>query len=1722
MPQRAPTQEDEQIDALAALLPEGGEGAAPPRAEGAAPATVGATAATRKVSQGDWERLADLFPAREPTMLEKASIAAGRAVADLAKYPEIAAEATGISADTIKRHTPAIASMAEWGRNLQRAADEAEDPRLAAQDLGSQLARGVGSMLPLAAAAPLGGAAGQLIGRGGAIAAQVGSSLASALTGAAQTAVPMYEDVLAETGDPDKAWAAFALGHGIGATEAVGLGRILGRIDRAGAGSLKKALTRLAVEASEEALQEYVQTFAQDAAEAKLTGKELNLVRELQASGEGALVGALLGGGVSGGIEGLGAARGALGRKGGRGGRQGPGQPTDVPRKPADQGGKSIEQISREARALPAGVSGESPGQPRLRSETSVGGEPAPSAQSAAAGTEQEAPTRSPEEAAQALLAGEELPLAEMTPEVVQHAIRLRDEAPPEGSPDAAGPAPAPEAQAEGLQAEQEPATSAAAPGELTERRKGALELRPEDIEAEEGLKEVAKRVPRAVAGDIAPMLVKEADEDPKTGLMNARADEEWSQRVIRAQRKRKGTRAVRIAADLRDLTSINNLFGHEFGDQVMRDLADAWRGVARTGDARPARTGGDEFSSTILIGEDADPEAIVARIEKAADEVMKKHGLGEPIQGRVFGVDAGWAEVLPGIGDPLEALKHASKRADEMATSRKQSRNPGKRKLTAAEYAEMRPTAIAAREARLAAQKNVAEPEGAADRRTLVAAEGAGTEAPAASAPPEVGKPPAGPTTEGETPSGARSVRGVHYWKDRAKAIEWAQANGWPTDRVIEYEKGHAVQSGKSGNYAGPGESPREFRGQSDRLPDLRGEATGATTELLAFPGSVGPDIRNAVDAIARRLGAIRGQRAIGNGIIPTEDLTELMIRKLQDSFRGIKKTQEAVGITDADEDIDAYLQEELRRGKTKTRLERLDSDIQRPLLKHLRQSGISPEEFGEALMARHARERNAAIRQIDKSNDAGSGMTDAEADAIMQRVSSGKRAADFETGFELMDKLTAEVRAGWVRDGLKSQEEVDALAKKYKYYVPLRSDLSEGEEGARATSRTGRGVDVRGKEFQAATGRSTKADAKQVLAYAITQAQQAIVRGEKARVGQSFLGLMRAFPEAFMGFAEESPAQTRRAVVNGMVRQVFDPTVRLADNAFLVKEGGKDTLVLFDPDYQHVADGLKNLGADNSGRLVQHLGGFTRYLAAVSTRWNPVFPLFNAIRDAAGAFINSGEHGLAFASRTIKDIPAAMWALSKHKAGKGGGLKWDKYAKEYAESGARVSFLDLSSFEDHLRRIEKDAKAEAKVGAIGSTLRGWRELVRAIESANDIVENAVRFSAYVHAREDLGMTEARAASWAKNLTVNFERKGDLGAMVNALWMFANAGIQSTARVGQAIRHPAVRRLLVAAFMGSMAWDQIMRAIGGKDDDGEDNWDKIPSHIKRHNLVFMYPDGSGRSVTIPTPFVYDWIQTAAQQLSATISGDAKPGAALGETASSAVEAIDPIGSGRLDLGDPASIARAVSPTVLDPLVELATNRDWKGDPIVYDKYKVEGAPDSEDQWPVPSATSKAAAQWLNKHTGGDSFEKGEIDVSPQTLDHLGAFLTGGLGRTLAQMWDVSAKKSGGESVEMRDIPLVSRLIREPSRFASTDDFHKLQEALRIEKDRAKAEHRLMPGDLGRLYKEASHLETSRRKRRKEIDQLNGDARRIAEEALDTELQKFNARVRRALLTEDH
>ncbi len=175
--------------------------------------------------------------------------------------------------------------------------------------------------------------------------------------------------------------------------------------------------------------------------------------------------------------------------------------------------------------------------------------------------------------------------------------------------------------------------------GALSDRRAG---LAPD---AEERLAEFADLVALGIAGAEARMqLTSLAETDALTGLANRRAfDERFPAAIAEAQAS--GRPLSLILMDIDHFKRVNDTFGHEAGDLVIRELAVRLADVSRGGDL-VARVGGEEFA-WIIDGLGAEGAASTAAARLLA--AVRRRPF--PVAGTVT-ISAGIAQVREGDDD--------------------------------------------------------------------------------------------------------------------------------------------------------------------------------------------------------------------------------------------------------------------------------------------------------------------------------------------------------------------------------------------------------------------------------------------------------------------------------------------------------------------------------------------------------------------------------------------------------------------------------------------------------------------------------------------------------------------------------------------------------------------------------------------------------------------------------------------------------------------------------------------------------------------------------------------------------------------------------------------------------------------------------------------------------------------------------------------------------------
>ena len=152
--------------------------------------------------------------------------------------------------------------------------------------------------------------------------------------------------------------------------------------------------------------------------------------------------------------------------------------------------------------------------------------------------------------------------------------------------------------------------------------------------------------------------LEEAARTDPLTGLPNRRAIEEWAFKQLRGA-ARHGFSLWVMVADLDSFKTINDTFGHEAGDTVIKTFAELLKRCARASDIC-GRLGGDEFLLVVTHVEADQIEATVARFRE------QFAALSFPFQGQSVGVTASFG-VAGCSGRDLPEFGSLVRKADQM-----------------------------------------------------------------------------------------------------------------------------------------------------------------------------------------------------------------------------------------------------------------------------------------------------------------------------------------------------------------------------------------------------------------------------------------------------------------------------------------------------------------------------------------------------------------------------------------------------------------------------------------------------------------------------------------------------------------------------------------------------------------------------------------------------------------------------------------------------------------------------------------------------------------------------------------------------------------------------------------------------------------------------------------------------------------------------------------------
>ncbi|EGD7571177.1 TPA: hypothetical protein OZ072_002129 [Escherichia coli] len=809
-------------------------------------------------------------------------------------------------------------------------------------------------------------------------------------------------------------------------------------------------------------------------------------------------------------------------------------------------------------------------------------------------------------------------------------------------------------------------------------------------------------------------------------------------------------------------------------------------------------------------------------------------------------------------------------------------------------------------------------------------------------------------------------------------------------------------------------------------------------------------------------------------SSLTPEETIASRFVRQMQDKFQVLKAVQENIRKTGGkiDDSNNAYMAEELFHGKAENDLNVMKERYVQPLAKLLADYKIAQADLDEYLYARHAPERNAHIAKINpKMPDGGSGMTNAEAAEIMQRVRNSGKQAQYDRLAGIIDDMLARRREIICEAGLEESGVVDAWQKAYRYYVPLKG---QDVDGVVSQPRTGKGFTIGGRESKQAMGRASRAQSPSTQA--IQDLSESLIRNRKNEVGNAFLKLVQDNPDKdyWQVFTDDRPdtmrviAERKDQETGETIREVVErpvPMAMMADRYFTTKKDGKTYYIkLHDP---RLMRAMKNMGPETSNAVIRTLGKVNRFLATVNTSYNPEFLVSNFIRDVQTAVMNlKAEQGRSdgklkgldnlSALAVVKDSRSAMSAVYASLRGKtltGKGAQWQKVWKEFVEDGGKTGWFNMGDLEGQQKEMDRLVSL-AKGGWKGQSIGAWHSFLNLVEDANGAVENALRLSAYKHAR-DAGLSRQQAASLAKNMTVNFNRRGEQGALMNSLYMFANASIQGTANLVRTLGHlngdgPLLERLrwknlnvpqkiALAAVGAGYLLGSLNRSVAGEDDDGVNWYDKVPYHVKERNLVIMKSMFGGRAGeywSIPLPYGYNVFFLLGHTSEGVAAGDLTASRAAGNVVGGILGAFSPIGSETSETLSGALLKNA-APTILRPFANLAMNENFMGAQI-YQENMPFGTPKPDSQLGRRSTPEayKAFAFWLNAFSGGSQYRPGAVDITPESLKFWIDYISGGTGRFISKTTDAAVKSLNGIDIPEQQVPFLGKISGEVMPYA--------------------------------------------------------------------------------------
>lgn len=539
----------------------------------------------------------------------------------------------------------------------------------------------------------------------------------------------------------------------------------------------------------------------------------------------------------------------------------------------------------------------------------------------------------------------------------------------------------------------------------------------------------------------------------------------------------------------------------------------------------------------------------------------------------------------------------------------------------------------------------------------------------------------------------------------------------------------------------------------------------------------------------------------------------------------------------------------------------------------------------------------------------------------------------------------------------------------------------------------------------------------------------------------------------------------------------------------AVIDNDGNVQRVVFTDP---NVAQAFKGENIYRTSGLIRTIGTVQHVMGKYITSRNPLFWIRNPLRDAVSAAINISSLKDELQALGITDTNE----ISKQILFKGVGRAWSnnsvrgaiqyylkhgtldkanltpevrEYMSEYERFvgwGSQTKYYGLNNYDALKKGVVDMMNAKNPTTRYQKAKNAINEMMQTFDNISDSLENMTRYIAFKEIVDALkpyaeaGKTPSgrpitmqevysRASNIALNLTVNFSRRGAMAPLFNSLYMFSSASIGGNVRMLETIfrknrstgktdwRH--LSKFMMYPLLAYTLQAVLARGIMGEDEDGVSFYDKIPDYIKSSNLIIPNPMSSdGGYVKIPLPLGFDMFWNLAQKVVDTATSYAlgTPGPTPSQATASIIGKVfnnfSPIGG--YDEGWTAFV-----PSVVRPLVQLATNRNFAGNPIMPEgSLTLRGeVPDHLRYWSSANPAVIALTEMMSPI----------LDVSPESIEHLANAYLGGIGRLTFSTLGFVTDVWNGKPVNVGKVPFLGTLYQDKM----SDDTNALFSKLRAD-----------------------------------------------------------------------